>query len=91
MHQVTGEYLDYSAHGEKNFFSIDDDQGFNFITWKPPIHWTDMVGNKVVKFTQTDASASHRGCFDWTDFPEEIQPAIPYIVEAINNAMRVID
>lgn len=91
MHQVTGEYPDYIAYREKGSFYLNADQGFNPFTWKPPIHWAGMVGNKMVKFIQIDASGYHRSCFDWTDFPDELQSAIPYIVDAIDKAMRVMD
>lgn len=91
MHQVTGEYPDYTKHNNISLFYLDADQPFNPFTWRPPIHWEGNVGGVKVSFTQTSNSGGNQLDYDWTDFPEEVKQAIPYIIEAIDNAMRTMD
>jgi len=91
MHQVTGDYPDYGKHRDKSSFYLNADKGFIFFEWSPPIHWEGMVGGIQVKFTQISHSGSHRIDYDWAGFPAEVSSAIPYIVEAIDKAMKVMD
>ncbi len=51
----------------------------------------DSGGGQQVKFTQIHSSGSSKHDFDWSDFPEDLVIAIPYIVDAINKAMKVMD
>lgn len=91
MHQVKGEYPDYSRPSNKSYFFLNADQSFNPFTWRPPIHWGGQVGGVAVTFTQISNSGSDRIDYDWSQFPKEVENAIPYIVEAIDDAMRVMD
>lgn len=91
MHQVTGEYVDYKIHPRKGQFYLNADQGFNPFTWKPPINWEGTVGGHNVKFTQIEASSFNNESFDWGEFPTELEYVKPYIVEAIDKAMKVMD
>lgn len=91
MHQVTGQYEDFSKMNRKAYFYLNADKEFNPYTWRPPIHWLGRVGGVEISFTQTSNSSSHRDDYDWSDFPQEVQDAIPYIIEAIDRAMRVMD
>lgn len=91
MHQVEGEYPDYQKYPMKGRFYLDADQSFNPFTWKPPIHWEGYVGGQKVIFTQLGRSGYHVDHFDWQDFPEELESAKPYIVEAIDKAMKKMD
>lgn len=91
MWQVKGEYTDYSKRNFKGTFYLNSDQAFNPYTWKPPIHWEGTVSGEKVKFTQTDSGGFSSSCFDWSDFPKELEEAIGAIVEAIDDAMRVMD
>ncbi|WP_113663194.1 hypothetical protein [Pedobacter nanyangensis] len=91
MHQVTGEYPDYHKHSNTSSFYLNADQAFNPFTWQPPIHWTGVVGNKKVQFKQISSSGANVIDYDWNGFPDELSVAIPYIVDAINKAMRVMD
>jgi hypothetical protein len=50
-----------------------------------------MYNGTDIRFVQTDSHGSDRECFDWTGFPTQFESAIPYIVEAIDDAMRVMD
>ncbi|TKC57694.1 hypothetical protein FBD94_20695 [Pedobacter hiemivivus] len=91
MYQVTGTYTDYQKSSLKSSFYLNADQGFNYTTWKAPIHWSGTVGSKQVKFTQVNGSGSNRDDYDWTDFPKDLEPAISDIVKAIDDAMRIMD
>ncbi|WP_448104613.1 hypothetical protein [Pedobacter panaciterrae] len=91
MHQVSGEYPDYQKHNNVSLFGLNADKPFNNFIWSPPIHWEGIVGDKQVKFTQIRNSGSSKLDYDWTGFPEELEVAIPYIVNAIDNAMRTMD
>ncbi|MDY0904070.1 hypothetical protein [Pedobacter sp. CFBP9032] len=91
MHQVTGEYPDYTKHNNRSLFYLDADKSFNPFTWAPPIHWEGLVGAIRVQFTQISNSGSNEIDYDWTGFPENLKNAIPYIVEAIDSAMRTMD
>jgi hypothetical protein len=91
MHQVTGEYPDSHNSKLKNRFYLDADQTFNYSTWSPPIKWKGVVHGVEVEFTQIDRFGDEKDCYDWTDFPENLSSAIPYIVNAIDDAMRVMD
>ena len=91
MYQVRGEYPDYQRHDNKNSFALNPDQAFNPYTWSPPINWEGYVGGKKVKFVQTDSFAFSVDCFDWADFPKELEVAKHYIAEAIDDALRVMD
>ncbi|MFD1628932.1 hypothetical protein [Pseudopedobacter beijingensis] len=84
MHQVEGKYLD-------KYFYLNADQPFNYSTWQAPIHWTGIVNGKQVEFTQIHNHASDLICFDWSDFPDELEIAKTYIVKEIDRAMRVMD
>jgi hypothetical protein len=91
MSEVMGTYPDLKSESRNSRFTLTADQGFNPYTWKPPIHWSGLVGGKQVKFTQIMASGAVEGCYDWTGFPIEIKSAIPHIVKAIDDAMRTMD
>ncbi|WP_025143746.1 hypothetical protein [Pedobacter jeongneungensis] len=91
MYQVTGEYTDYGNSRLKSHFYLNADQGFNYTTWSPPIHWSGFVGNQKVTFTQISSSGSDRDDFDWSNFPKELEGAISDIVKAIDDAMRIMD
>jgi hypothetical protein len=91
MYQVKGEYPDYKKSSLKSNFHLNADQVFNPTTWKPPIYWEGLIGGEKVKFIQIDSSGHSKECFDWKDFPKKLTVAIPYIVEAIDNAMRIMD
>lgn len=91
MHQVNGEYPDYQRYPVKGMFHLNADQGFNPFTWKAPINWVGFVGSKEVKFTQIEDGSFNEQSFDWGNFPEELNYVKPYIVEAIDKAMRVMD
>ena len=91
MHQVTGKYPDYQKTSLNSNFYLNADQSFNPFTWKQPIHWEGIVGGQKVQFVQIDSSGSSKHDYDWTDFPEQVASAIPYIVEAIDSAMKVMD
>lgn len=91
MHQVTGEYPDYSRASNKNHFYLDADKGFIYFKWSPPIRWKGRVGGVDVTFTQVSHSGAHQSDYDWSNYPSEVSGAIPYIVEAIDDAMRIMD
>jgi hypothetical protein len=91
MAQVEGTFTDYTKPSLKGSFYLDADQGFNYTTWHAPIHWKGWVGSCKVTFTQVNSYGSDRDDYDWTDFPNEIQSAIPDIVKAIDDAMRIMD
>ena len=91
MHQVKGQYPDYKTNSLKSNFYLNADQAFNPYTWAPPVHWTGSVGGKDVKFTQLNDYAVDNDSFDWGDFPAELDGARPYIIEAIDKAMRTMD
>lgn len=91
MNQVEGEYPDNQAYRSISYFFLNADQGFNYNTWSAPIHWEGMVNSIEVKFTQIRDSGSSKSDYDWSEFPQELDEAIPYIVRAIDRAMRVMD
>lgn len=91
MHQVTGEFPDYGRYDNKSNFYLNADQAFIYFTWSPPIMWEGFIANKPVNFVQIHSKGSSKSDFDWTGFPEEFHNAIPYIVEAIDKAMKVMD
>lgn len=90
MHQVTGEYQDdYNSKFKKRFY-LNADQGFSN-NWNPPIHWKGTVDGISVEFTQTERHGDDKDCYDWSYFPERLSSAIPFIVKAIDDAMRIMD
>ena len=91
MHQVQGEYPDYSHPRLKNGFHLNADKPFNPYNWQPPIHWTGYVGSEKVAFTQITPDSFNRESFDWQNFPEKLDFVKSYIVEAIDEAMRIMD
>lgn len=91
MPQVTGTYPDYQKRTLKSYFSLEGDKQFNPYTWSPPIVWEGTVGAHKVQFIQISSSGSNKPDYDWSDFPNELEVAITYIIEAIDKAMRVMD
>lgn len=91
MHQVTGEYPDYHKASLKGRFYLNADKAFNPYTWSPPIQWKGIVGAQNVSFTQISDSGSNKSDYDWKGFPNDLEVVIPYIVEAIDKAMEVMD
>lgn len=91
MCQVQGEYPDYNNHLSRSRFCLNADQAFNSFTWRAPIRWSGTVGGERVNFIQIDNDASSINYFDWSEFPEILEGAKSYIVEAIDGAMRVMD
>lgn len=91
MHQVTGDYPDYKKANLKSNFYLDADKAFNPYTWAPPIEWEGIVGGQKVKFTQISSKGNNKIDYNWDGFPDDLAGAIPYIVEAIDNAMRTMD
>lgn len=88
---VHGHFPDYSRHNNQGSFSLEADKGFNPYTWQPPINWIGLVNGVEVHFVQTSASGSSIHDYDFTDFPPQFDDAKSYIIEAIDNAMRVMD
>ncbi len=91
MWMVEGEFPDYTAYNNSGWFRLNVDQAFNHQTWEPPIHWEGLVNSVKVKFIQTSHMASSIYDFDFEGFPKEVEDAKSYIVEAIDDAMRVMD
>lgn len=91
MYDVIDEYADYSSPTNKRSFGLNSNQPFNPYTWNPPIKWEGFVGEQTVKFIQTDKFAYSTACFDWTDFPKELENAKYYIAKAIDKALKVMD
>ncbi len=91
MYDVRGEFPHYQSHNYKGSFALNADKGMNPYTWAPPINWKGYVNNTAVSFVQTSASALMKEDFDFTGFPEEFGSAIPYIIGAIDKAMKVMD
>ncbi len=91
MYQVQGEYPDYQSQSLKSKFYLNSDQAFNPYTWKAPIQWEGIVGGNKIKFTQIANDAFSKDSFDWSEFPEKLEDAKSYIVEAIDEAMRTMD
>lgn len=91
MHQVKGDYPDYQSHLMKSYFHLNADQSFNPYTWKAPINWEGVVNGHSVKFTQIESDSFNENSFDWYSFPESLAFVKPYIVKAIDDAMRVMD
>lgn len=91
MYQVTGEFPDYQSHRQKSNFYLNADQAFNPYTWCAPIHWEGIVRGNKVRFTQIANDAFSIDSFDWSGFPDKLEGAKSYIVEAIDNAMRAMD
>ena len=91
MYQVTGKYPDLFHPLKKRSFHLNPDQPFVHFTWKAPIHWEGIVGGHKVRFTQVDSGVYGIESFEWNDFPKELDEAKHYIVEAIDEAMRIMD
>ncbi|MCW2259607.1 MULTISPECIES: hypothetical protein [Sphingobacterium] len=87
MNQVEGEYKDIDT----KYFYLNADQAFNPYTWESPIIWKGTVNGKSVEFVQIEDSGDSITCFDWTNFPQDLEAAKLKIVKAIDDAMRVMD
>lgn len=91
MYQVRGEFPHYQSYNNKGVFALNPNQGMNPYTWRPPIIWKGIVCGTEVSFAQTEAHAISDDDFDFTGFPEKFSSAIPYIIDAIDDAIRVMD
>lgn len=91
MYDVRGEFPHYQSYNNKGSFALNADKSMNPFTWGPPIHWKGYVNNTDVSFVQISADAFDKHDFDFTGFPEQLSSAIPYIIEAIDKAMKVMD
>lgn len=88
---VTGTYPDSLAFNQKANFKLTCDKTMFPGYWLAPIKWTGEVNGEKVEFEQISESGFSKDCYDFSSFSDRIKPAIPYIVEAIDNAMRVMD
>jgi len=88
---VTGTFPNYRSHNNEGSFSLEADQGFNPYTWRPPINWRGWVNNVAVSFIQVNASGGDLSDYDFSGFPPQFERAKPFIVAAIDDAMRVMD
>ena len=91
MWMVKKEYPDYTKLDNKNSILLNADQGFNPYTWEAPIKWKGFVGSAKVEFTQINNSGANKIDYDFSSLPKECIETIPYIIEAIDDAMRVMD
>lgn len=91
MYMVTGKYTDYKHPLGESSFHLNADKDFNYQNWCAPIYWEGFVNNQKVKFRQIEAGAYSLDCFDWNEFPTELDQAKNYIVEAIDEAMKSMD
>lgn len=91
MYDVKGEFPHYQSYNNKGSFALKADKTMNPFTWAPPIKWKGFVNGTEVSFIQVDAGAISKDDFDFTGFPEQLNSAISYIIEAIDDAMRVMD
>lgn len=92
-YMVEGEYPSYAPNRGKYKASIllNADQPFNPYNWEPPIKWSGYVDGNQVQFTQTSDPGYSEKDFDFSSFPRELRESIPYIIEAIDNASRIMD
>jgi hypothetical protein len=91
MAKVQTEFIDSTRPNNKGFINLQADQSFNPYSWKPPINWSGTVNGMQVNFVQIDSSGYDRNCYDFSNFPKEIEYTIDYIVKAIDDGMRVMD
>lgn len=91
MARVEGTFPDVFGYQNKSNFVVESDQAMNPFTWMPPIHWTGYVKGTKVSFIQVESSGYSREDYNFEGFPVELQSAIPYIIEAIDRAMKVMD
>ena len=91
METVTGTYSDYSKHNNIGHFKLVSDQAMIYFSWKPPTHWSGTVGGVKVSFVQTSASGHSEMDYDFSDFPKEVEDAIPSIIQAIDEKMKKMD
>lgn len=91
MARVEVFYQDFRENNNQGRFIVESDQAMNPYTWKPPIHWEGYIKEVKISFTQIRASGSSERDYDFSKLPEQFHRFIPEIVEAIDNAMRVMD
>jgi hypothetical protein len=91
MARVTGKFPHITTFGLESSFTVNSDQAMIYFSWAPPIKWTGKVAGVDVEFTQISSSALFQDDFDFTGFPENLKNSIPYIIDAINEAMRIMD
>lgn len=91
MARVTGTFPDYSRHNNRGSFVLESDKEFNPFTWAPPINWTGYINDVKVSFVQVNASGSMEMDYDFSNCSSIIESAKSYIIEAIDDAMRVMD
>lgn len=91
MWDVEGTYPDYKIYPDQATFYLKCDKAMHPQEWLPPITWKGVVNHVEVKFLQTSADAIDITSFDFSSFPEKIKDSIPYIIEAIDEAMRIMD
>lgn len=86
---ITGEYD--QASGRKGYFRLEYDQVMFYQTWHAPINWTGTINGTEVSFVQTSSDSYDEGDFDFSDLDDQFRDAIPHIIEAIDDAMRIMD
>lgn len=91
MHKLEVKYPNINSRKFESSFYLTSSKEFNLFEWQPPINWEGKIGSKRIKFTQISHEGFNCDCFDWQDFPKEMDYLKPYIVESINKTMKVMD
>lgn len=91
MATVKVNYQDFREFKNQGSFSIESDQDFNPFKWTPPINWQGYIKDVKISFIQKNACSLSDHDFDFSNLPDQFHRFIPNIIEAIDDAMRVMD
>jgi len=86
-----GDYPDYTAIDNKVQFYLNANTTMHPDKWKTPINWEGFVAGVRVEFTQIQKKAASVEDFDFSLFPQSLDKAKVYIVQAIDKKLRTMD
>lgn len=91
MRDVTGSFPDLTHPLGKRGFYLDCDKGLNIFDFQPPITWTGAIDGNEVIIVQNSTTAISKDDFVFETFPKKYLDAMPYIIEAIDKCLEVLD
>jgi hypothetical protein len=91
MWQIRKEFADYTHPLQKGWLYLNADPPINPSSISYPISWIGTIGGIKVRIIQKDRETISVDDFEFIEFPEKYAHLMAYIVDWIDEALKILD
>lgn len=91
MWKISKQFDDYSHPMGKGWLRLNTDPPINPFTISYPVTWIGFINENKVRIIQKDRETITIDDFDFIEFPEKYAYLKAYIVEWIDEYLRILD